>query len=145
MSVERELNGSCHCGNVLFVLHTNKTENDFTPRTCQCTLCRRHDASWISDPEGTAEVTYSDKQNVSFYRFGTETADFIICKNCGVLMVATCEIEGAKRAVLNIKSMLGHSFTKAPILTNFDGEKVEGRLDRRKQNWTGRVAVAGRA
>jgi len=135
------LKGSCHCGNVSFTLHTDKDVGDFVPRTCQCSLCKKHDASWISDPEGEADVHYANKDDVNPYRFGTGTSDFIICKKCGVLTVALCELESTTRAVLNVKSMLDHKFTKEAILTNFDGETVEARLARRTRNWTGKVTV----
>lgn len=126
-----------------FELHTNKDETNLVPRTCQCPLCKRHGASWISDPEGEAHIHYKDKENVSFYRFGTKTADFMTCKKCGVLMVAVCEIEDRKRCVLNIKAMQGYQFTSEPVLTNFDGENVDNRLERRGRNWTGKTVLHG--
>jgi hypothetical protein len=141
MRGQHKLKGRCHCGNVSFVLHTKKTEDSFIPRSCQCTLCRSHGASWIADPEGIAEVTYRDKSSVSFYRFGLQIADFIICKNCGVLTVALCGIDGIIRGVFNVKSMLDHAFSSPKILPNFDGETVESRMERGKRNWTGRVTI----
>jgi hypothetical protein len=143
MHYNNTIKGGCHCGNVTIELHTDKKVADFTARTCQCTLCRKHDASWISDPDGEAQVRYVDRAYVSPYRFGTGTSDFIICKKCGVLTIALCEIEGRTRAVLNIKSMLDHKFTKETVLTNFDTENVEERLARRGRNWIGKVSVIG--
>lgn len=143
MAYKNTFKGSCHCGNVSFELRTNKDESDFIPRACQCTLCRRHGASWIADPDGKAQVCYANAQDVSAYQFGTRTANFITCKKCGVLTVALCEIDGLTKAVLNIKSMLDHTFPLTPIMTNFDGETVEERLARRKRNWTGEVSVIG--
>jgi hypothetical protein len=113
MAYKNTLKGSCHCGNVAFALHTNKEASDFTPRICQCSLCKKHEASWISDPEGEAKLLYADRDNVSAYRFGTATSDFIICKKCGVLTAALCEIDGITRAVHNIRSMLDHVFQSA--------------------------------
>ena len=136
------LEGSCHCENVGIELHTNRKENEFTPRTCQCSLCKKHDASWISDPEGVAKLNFKDRDQVSFYRFGHSTSDFIVCKKCGVLTIAICEVDGRNRAVLNIKSMSGTTFTADPITTNFDGETVESRLERRAKNWTGHVVFS---
>ena len=90
MSLKNELQGKCHCGNISFTLKTNKSENEFTPRTCQCTLCRKHDASYISDPDGVLDVLFNSAIT-SKYRFGHSTADFIICKECGVLTMALCD------------------------------------------------------
>lgn len=135
------LNGGCHCGNVSIALHTNRPHDEFVPRTCQCSLCKKHDASWISDPDGEATLSYKNKGNVSFYRFGHSTSDFIVCKNCGVLTIALCEIDGRMRAVLNIKSMTDETFTADPVMTNFDSETVGSRLERRGRNWTGNVII----
>jgi len=116
---------------------------EFTPRTCQCALCKKHGASWISDPEGKATVTFQNKELVNFYRFGHGTSDFLICKTCGVLTIATCEIKGRIRAVINITPMTETIFTAPPIQTVFDEETVESRLARREKNWTGNVIIKG--
>ena len=142
MEYKNTYKGGCHCGNVQFELRSNKSESDLAPRTCQCTLCRMHGASWISDPEGKLVVQKTD--DLSRYRFGTGTADFIVCPGCGVLTLAICEVEGRKRAVLNIKSMLDHEFTGTETKTNFDNENVEQRLARRGRNWTGEVIFTER-
>jgi hypothetical protein len=143
MSYKNTIKGGCHCGNVTIEFHTDEDVSDFTPRTCQCTFCRKHDASWISDPDGQAQVRYANRADVSAYRFGTGTSDFIVCKKCGVLTVALCEIEGRTRAVFNIKPMLEHQFYKKPVLTNLDTDSIEERLARRARNWTGKVTIIG--
>ncbi|MEZ5814872.1 MAG: hypothetical protein R3E13_09200 [Alphaproteobacteria bacterium] len=139
------LYGSCHCENVKIELHTHKDIDAFVPRTCQCSLCKKHDASWISDPEGEAKLILKDRGETNFYRFGHGTSDFVVCKNCGVLTIALCELEGKTRAVLNIKSMSDETFTAEPIMTNFDEETVDERLARRTKNWTNNVIIEDQA
>lgn len=139
MDYKNTFTGDCHCGNISFELYTNKDESDFTPRTCQCSLCKKHGASWISDPEGKLALQHSE--SISSYRFGHSTSDFIVCSKCGVLTIATCETENRLRAVINIKSMQNHTFPSEEILTNFDDENVEQRLARRTKNWTGNVTI----
>jgi hypothetical protein len=134
-----KLSGTCHCGNITFDLHTGRQAREFVPRECSCGLCRKHRASWISDPEGKAHVHYKDRNLVSSYRFGHKTADFVICARCGVLMIAHCEIDGRTRAVLNIHAMPEGMFTTLPMTTDFDEEDVPARLARRAKNWTGNV------
>jgi hypothetical protein len=85
-----------------------------------------------------------DSADVSCYRFGHETADFIICPRCGVLTVVLCEIDDQMRAVVNIKSMLDHVFPATETAVNFDGETDEERLARRKKNWTGEVVFSSK-
>lgn len=143
MSYLRSVSGKCHCGNIHFKFETNKPAEALVPRTCQCTLCRHHGASYVSDPEGHVALHVEDANAVSRYRFGHGTADFLICRRCGVLVMALCDIEGQTRAVINIKSMLSESFPASPVNTVFDAETVEERLARRKRNWTGRVTLTG--
>jgi hypothetical protein len=137
-----ELRGSCHCGNVEFTLVTNKDVDGFVPRRCSCSMCRRHGASYISDPNARLELRYRDGSQLSLYRFGHRTAQWVICSRCGVLTAVLCEIEGQLRAVVRVQSMLEHSFPQPEIATNFDSESVEERLERRAKTWIGPVTVS---
>lgn len=139
MNFRNELHGKCHCGNISFTLRTNKFENEFIPRICQCTLCRKHDASYISDPDGVLDISFNSAIT-NKYRFGHSTSDFIICKECGVLTMALCDFNQGTRAVINIKSMNDYKFAES-IQTVFDEESVESRLERRSKTWIGTVNV----
>jgi len=73
---------------------------------------------------------------VSKYAFGTETAQFHICSQCGVVPVVTSRIEGRLYAVVNVNAFEG---VEPSILrrtsTTFERESEEARLARRKRNW----------
>ena len=143
MGFSNSFEGGCHCGEITFTFETNKNQEDLVPRTCQCSLCKKHDASYVSDPDGVVNLRFKNKLSVSFYRFGHSTADFITCKKCGVLTMALCEIDEITRAGINTKSMGGFDiFTTMPVKTNFDEETVESRLGRRGHNWTGTVNIS---
>lgn len=133
------IEGSCHCGNIHLDLHTDGEDLGFASRTCQCSFCRRHGASWISDPKGEVRLRFKSPDDVSFYQFGHKTTDFIACKTCGVLMTSVCEIDGRKYAVVNATALIDKDFATAPVQTNFDEETPEGRLERRRRNWIGSV------
>ncbi|MCK5000877.1 MAG: hypothetical protein KAS23_15145 [Anaerohalosphaera sp.] len=141
MDYQNKYFGSCYCGNIKLHLHSNKNESQLVPRICSCPFCTRHGASYISDTQGELQVNYDDPENVSRFRFGHKTADFIVCAKCGVLVTVLSEIQGQLRAVININSMPDHQFKESPIVTNFEGEKVEDRLARRAKNWIGNVVV----
>ena len=100
-----ELRGSCHCGNVEFALFTGKSA-ELVPRRCSCSMCRRHGASYISDPGARLALRYRDRSSLSTYRFGHGTAQWIICSKCGVLTAVLCEIEGRLHAVVRVQSMV---------------------------------------
>jgi hypothetical protein len=138
----RELRGSCHCGDVDFTLVTNKDVDAFVPRRCSCSMCRRHGASYISDPNARLELRYRDGSQLSLYRFGQRTARWVICSRCGVLTAVLCEIEGRLRAVVRVQAMVEHSFPRPEVATNFDSESVKVRLQRRAKTWIGSVTVS---
>jgi len=69
--------GSCHCSAIKVALRTSKTGAELGARSCQCSFCRTHGASWTSDPAGALDIEVTGP--VSRYRFGTGTAEFLIC------------------------------------------------------------------
>jgi hypothetical protein len=97
--------------------------------------------SWITDPRGSVAIRYRDGALVGKYRFGHSTADFIVCRECGVVVAAISEIEGRLRAVVNIRTMPEGAFTAPPVRTDFAGESVEDRLARRARNWIGAASL----
>lgn len=136
------LKGSCHCGNVEFTLLTQLNEHSIVRRRCGCSMCRRHGASWISDPDARLELRYQDESRLSVYQFGHATSRWIVCARCGVLTVALCEVEGRLRAVVRSQAMVDHVFSTPEVATDFEHESVEQRLARRAKTWIGSVAIS---
>jgi hypothetical protein len=137
-----ELRGSCHCGNVEFTLFTEKNVDGFTPRRCSCSMCRRHGASYISDPNARLALSYRDGSLLSIYRFGHGTSQWVICSKCGVLTAVLCEIEGRLYAVARVQAMVEHAFPGPEVSTYFEPESVAERLERRTRTWIGTVTVS---
>ena len=137
-----DLRGSCHCGNVSFTLVTEKSAGDLVPRRCSCSMCRRHGASYISDPGARLALRYRVRSLLSVYRFGHGTAQWIICSGCGVLTAVLCETEGRLRAVVTVQSMVEHAFLAPEMQTDFEAESVAERLERRARTWIGTVEVS---
>jgi len=85
-------------------------------------------------------VSVKEPSLVSKYSFGTKTAHFRICSNCGIAPVVTSCIEGRLYAVVSVNAFEGVD----PLLlvrasATFDGESEEVRLARRKRNWIANV------
>ena len=137
-----ELTGSCHCGNVEFSLFTGQSERTLAPRRCGCTMCRRHGASWISDPEARLDLRFGDPSGVSVYQFGHGTSRWLLCARCGVLLTAICRLDGRLRAVVRTQAMVGHAFSASEVPMDYDGESVERRLARRARTWIGSVTLS---
>ena len=91
----------------------------------------------MSDPEGQVEIRARDWSAVERYRFASGTADYLICKTCGVYIGAVCETDHGARAVTNVNSLADRAaFQAASTFPDHDAEPVEVRLSRRAANWT---------
>ncbi|MGI9221232.1 MAG: GFA family protein [Woeseiaceae bacterium] len=134
------IKGSCHCGNIQFDLAWPADAPQIGVRECGCSFCQKHGGEWTSHREAELDVRIDDDSRVSRYQFGTSTADFHICSTCGVVPFVVSEIDEQSYAVVNVNAFeanSGLSFTHST--TDFDGEDVDSRLDRRRRNWISTV------
>lgn len=129
-----KLDGSCHCGNIRFELQW--PDNEIRVRNCGCSFCRKHAGAWTSHLAAKLSVAINEQSCVSIYQFGTKTADFYVCSKCGVVPFVACEIDDIIYAVVNVNAIsTKNSLPLSSSATDFDGEDVGSRLDRRKKNW----------
>jgi hypothetical protein len=128
--------GSCHCGALKASFETRKTPLELGVRTCQCDFCRRHGAINISDPEG--EVVIDAKaEDLIRYRFALRTADFLICRHCGVYIAAVTGEGDRIRSTLNVSGLRMAEFLGVPEAPmDYGAETTETRLARRAAKWT---------
>ena len=106
-------------------------------RACQCSFCRAHATRTTSDPNGAVEVWAEDWSLVEPYRFGTGTAEFLICRRCGVYIGAFCDTPAGPRAVINTNALDDRArFSGEPDPHDHEGEALADRLARRAANWT---------
>ena len=133
----RRIDASCHCGNIRVALDWPEAEPTIAARACGCGLCTRHGAAWTSNPGGSFRLAIGDPSRVTRYRFGTHTADFHLCRTCGIIPIVTWTTEGARYAVFNVNAF--DNVERSQIVTapaDFEGEAMENRLARRRRNWT---------
>jgi hypothetical protein len=133
----RRIEASCHCGNIRVTFDWPDAGSTIPARACGCIFCTKHRGVWTSNPHGCFSLHTADASRVRIYRFGSETADFHVCKSCGVVPIVTCEIEGRRYAVFNVNTFdnVGRAeLVESP--SNFEGETTGDRLARRKRNWT---------
>jgi hypothetical protein len=134
------IGGSCHCGNISFELLWEPEPAEIPARACTCSFCVKPGGVWTSCPAGRLIVSVADPANVSRYVFGTKTARFHVCTNCGVVPVVTSDIDGKVYAVVSVNALDGvdRSLLKHASAT-FDLEDERSRLARRKRNWISNV------
>jgi hypothetical protein len=132
-----EHRGGCHCGNLALRLHLSQAPEDTPLRACSCSFCRAHSTRTASDPHGSVEIWAEDWSLVEPYRFGSGTANFLICRRCGVYIGAVCETTAGTRAVINTNCLEDRAaFIRQPAPVDHDGETTEHRIARRAANWT---------
>ena len=133
----RQINGSCHCGNIHFTLDWPASGPTIPVRACGCDHCKKHRGVWTSHPDGRFRLSIADQYQAAEYQFGTKTADFHVCKTCGIVPIVTCVIDGSRYAVVNVNTFDNvdrSELAEAP--TDFEGEGTADRLARRRRNWT---------
>lgn len=132
--------GSCHCGNISFTLDWQPEPSEIPARACGCSFCTKHGGVWTSCPTGSLAVRVKNSEHLSAYAFGTKTAQFHVCSNCGIVPVVTSTIEGTVYAVVSVNAF---DNVKPELLrrgsVSFDGEGTGDRLARRQRNWIGHV------
>lgn len=133
----REIQGSCHCGNIHFTLDWPASQSPIPVRACGCDHCKKHRGVWTSHPQGRFRLSIADQNQTGQYQFGTKTADFHVCKTCGIVPIVTCVIDGKRYAVVNVNTFDDADRSElAEAPSNFEGESTEDRLARRRRNWT---------
>ena len=80
--------GRCHCGALGFVLTSTTPPAEWQIRACQCAFCRAHAALSLSDPRGSLRFVHADPSRLQRYQFALRTADFLLCRECGVYIAA---------------------------------------------------------
>jgi len=129
--------GHCHCGALEFEYQTALDPAVWSVRACQCSYCRAHGGVYTSDPAGLLRFTHRDPAQLSRYRFGHQTAEFIFCAHCGGYLGAVTQTDHRRLAVINIHAMdpqPGGLPEPQPI--SYDGETSDTRDFRRAVRWT---------
>ena len=129
--------GRCHCGSIGYSYSTAMSPEEWSIRACQCAFCSAHDALSTSDPQGRIAFSASELSQLQRYRFALRTADFLLCRNCGVYIGAVIETGSGRFGIVNTHSLTPvpeNIAAVAPI--SYDSEDTSGRVSRREERWT---------
>ncbi len=133
--------GGCHCGNILFEIETANELSSYNPRACDCEFCSKHGASYISDKNGKLIISVKNDSDLIKYKQGSEIADFLLCKKCGVLVAVCYEEQDQVYGSINSKAInanveFGDELSISPKQFT---DKV--KVERWKDNWFSGVRV----
>jgi hypothetical protein len=130
-----QVTGSCHCGNVSVSIELPRDPIEYSPRACDCDFCRKHGASYFSDPDGTLCLTVRSRKLLHEYRQGSRTAEMLVCANCGVLIGGMFRTDAGDFAAINTRIVdagiaFGDPQTASPKLLD-----VEEKAERWRRLW----------
>lgn len=127
----------CHCGAVQARYQTSLAPAAWSIRACQCSFCKAHAALSTSDPNGRLTFMAVDPTSLHRYSFGTRSAAFLICRNCGVYIGARMESEKGHFGILNIRALSPvPTSLPEPAARDYGNEDVGTRRSRREVLWT---------
>ena len=101
----RTFQGGCHCGALGFSFHTALPVTRWSVRACGCGFCRAHDAQTTSDTSGRLTFHLSRDDSLQRYRFGLKTADFLVCRSCGVYIGAQIQTAHGAFGIINTRAL----------------------------------------
>jgi hypothetical protein len=128
--------GGCHCGNIRLTFETELDLPQIEVRACQCPFCIKHGSRAVADPGGRLTISVRDKARLQKYQFGLRTADYLICRECGVYVAAIAGDDDDSRAIVVINALDDRmQFNQQPVLVDFDAESREQRQARRLARW----------
>jgi hypothetical protein len=133
----KEYQGGCHCGTLGIIYRTDVDPMRWNLRYDGCSFCRRHGVVGTSDPGGSFSMKVGDPTKIRYYRFAHRTADFVICRECGVFVAAITHAVDGARAVINARALDGVSLNWGSVVdVHFDDESPQQRAERRSRHWT---------
>lgn len=134
--------GQCFCGAIGFTYTSDVPPPDWPIRACQCRFCRAHDALSTSDTGGTLAFETAEPRYLQRYRFAMKTADFLLCRNCGVYIGAVITTPAGRWGIINTHALDPVPDNIADVQPiSYDKEDSSGRIARREERWTPVSAV----
>jgi len=136
------VSGRCHCGNIRVDLKLTRQLSQYSPRACDCSFCTKHRAAYISDPEGSLMVRFEDPGKVGRYRQGSETAEMLLCRNCGVLLGALFHDGVRDYATINARVLDGAIACGTDQIVSPQTLSQSEKTDRWRRIWFSDVVLA---
>lgn len=96
-----------------------------------------HDAFSTSDPHGTLLFSAENPDLMQRYRFALKTADFLVCRRCGIYVGAVISSAQGRFGIINTHALETTPENIAKVgAISYDGEDTAGRVSRREERWT---------
>jgi len=127
--------GGCHCGNIEMIFESDIDPRQIKTRACQCSFCRMHGARAVSDPEGMLTIKVAEQDCLIKYMFAHRTAEFLICRDCGVFIAAVTVGTDEQRAIAQLNAITEDKQFGHAVAVDFSRESKAERIQRRRDMW----------
>lgn len=137
----QRLKGGCQCGNIIVDLEFQHPPETCEVRVCDCEFCRKRNAAYVSDPQGSMVVWIRDRGRYGSYRQGSGQAEFLSCTNCGVLIGSLYRNGGHVYATVNARCVRGEKHFAAEHVMSPRNLNADEKIQRWRALWFGRVTL----
>ena len=98
----------------------------------------------LSDPSGEIEITVHDEYLLERYQFGLRSANFLLCRKCGVYVSAFLQDgdEAFANVMVNVLDDRGEFPDAVPV--DRGGENKAAKRQRRREVWTPAKLLIGK-
>lgn len=137
-SAPRSYEGACHCGALEFTYETASSPRSWPVQACQCAFCRGHGALTTADPRGAVRFRYIYPDRLRRYRFALRTADYLVCRECGMYLGAVMMTGVGAVATINVNLLRERprGLATAKAMHAYRTESLEERRAKRREHWT---------
>ena len=116
-TLQTTYHGQCHCGAVSFTASTDLSAMG----DCNCSRCRR--LGWVMQSVPAADfVLESGADNLTEFRFNTQTISHLFCRTCGIEAFARgSDGKGQELVMINVHCLDGAPPVDRAAIAHWDG------------------------
>ena len=122
--------------NIRLDIGLSRVPEMYAPRACDCDLCRKHGATYLSDPNGSLAIRIDDAGRAQCYRQGSGSAECLLCTNCGVYVGAFYrDSNGLSYGTVNVRVLDGETKFRAEQFVSPKTLSADEKSERWRAIW----------
>ncbi len=137
-----DVGGGCYCGNIRLDVSLSRDLSAYDPRACDCDFCQKHGAAYVSDARGSLRIWVRNELGVNRYRQGSNTAEMLLCRICGVLVGALYREGDRLFGTINVKALDARASFGAEQSVSPKSLSADEKTHRWREIWFPNVSLA---
>jgi hypothetical protein len=132
----------CVCVTIELDIEFNQDLKSLVPRKCDCDFCCENNLVYISDPLGKVKLSVGEIDDFQIVRQGSQTADFLSCKQCNNILLVVYQDNEKTFCALNYQLLDNKIYFNKVITVSPKLLSPKEKQARWKQVWFNRVDLA---